>query len=162
MSIYQQTSNPAHSPFRVVEQTTGREVDWINRYLDREYVRRVADTTLRSYAHDLLHFLRWWASVHHTGDVTEEDLTESTLLDYMRFQSSQHPPPSASTINRPRGRRRSRLAATSFPMLPVRSPAAFIKLYWRRAPMGLGRPRPALSRLRVKTPKRIIGAAVGR
>ena len=48
----------AHSPFRVVAQT-GREVDWINRYLDQERVRGVADSTLRSYAHDLLHFLRW-------------------------------------------------------------------------------------------------------
>ena len=32
---YQQPSNQGHSPVRVVEQTTGREVGWINRYLDR-------------------------------------------------------------------------------------------------------------------------------
>ena len=44
----------------------GREVEWVNRFLDREYVRRLAETTLRSYAMDLLHFLRWWASVNHT------------------------------------------------------------------------------------------------
>ena len=50
----------AHSPFRVVNQT-GREVEWVNRYLDQQRVRGVADTTLRSYAHDLLHFVRWWA-----------------------------------------------------------------------------------------------------
>ncbi len=57
--------------------------------MDREYVRRpLADTTLRIYAHNLLHFLRWWESVHHTGDVAEGDLTESTLRDYVRFQSS--------------------------------------------------------------------------
>ena len=48
----------AHSPFRVIEQS-GREVEWINRFLDQQRVRGVADTTLRSYAHDLLHFLRW-------------------------------------------------------------------------------------------------------
>ena len=29
----------------------------------------------------------------------QQDLTESTLLDYLRFQSSRQPPPSASTIN---------------------------------------------------------------
>ena len=29
--LIQQTSNPAQSPVRVVEQTTGREVGWINR-----------------------------------------------------------------------------------------------------------------------------------
>jgi len=32
----------------------------------------------------------------------------------------------------------------------------FQPTYWRRAPMGLGRPLPALSRLRVKTPQRLI------
>src|SRR5579863_5706451 len=79
--IYPQPPNPAQSPIRVVEQTTGREVSWINRYLDREYVRRLAAKTLRIYAHNLLHFIRWWESVHHTGDVLEGDLTESTLLE---------------------------------------------------------------------------------
>ena len=62
--IHQQTPNSAQSPVRVVEQTTGRGISWINRYLDREYVRRLADTSLRTYAHNLLHFVRWWESVH--------------------------------------------------------------------------------------------------
>jgi len=51
--LYLQTADNAQSPIRVVEQTTGRSVAWINRYLDREYVRRLANTTLRSYAHSL-------------------------------------------------------------------------------------------------------------
>jgi len=71
-------SGPARSPYRVIEQTTGREIDWINRYLDYQSLRRVSDNTLRSYAHELLHFLRWWESVHHTDAVTESVLTEST------------------------------------------------------------------------------------
>src|SRR5260370_16506873 len=99
--IHQQTSHNAQSPMRVVEQTTDRGIGWINRYLDREYVRRIADTTLRTYAHNLLHFVRWWDSVHHTSDIVEGDLTESTLLEYVRFQSSHQPPPSPSTINHP-------------------------------------------------------------
>jgi len=97
--LYQQTSDQGHSPVRVVEQITGCGVGWINRYLDREYVRRLANTTLRTYAHNLLHFIRWWESGHHTGDIREGDLSESTLLDYVRFQSSQQPRPSSSTIN---------------------------------------------------------------
>src|SRR5262252_4174916 len=97
--IYPQSSNNALSPMRVIEQTTGREVGWINRYLDREYVRRLADTTLRTYAYHLLHFVRWWEKVHHTADIRAADLTESTLLDYLRFQSSAQPRLSASTIN---------------------------------------------------------------
>ena len=34
-----QTPNPAQSPLRVIEHESGREVSWLNRYLDREYVR---------------------------------------------------------------------------------------------------------------------------
>jgi len=40
--IRPQTPNPAQSPIRIVEQASGREVGWVNRYPDREYVRRVA------------------------------------------------------------------------------------------------------------------------
>ena len=58
-----------------------------------------ANKSLFSYAHSLLHFVRWWESVHHTGEISAADLTESTLLDYLRFQSSLQPPPSATTIN---------------------------------------------------------------
>ena len=61
------TSSGAHCPIRIIEQESGREVGWINRYLDREYVRRLALTSLRIYAFNLLHFVRWWASVHHTA-----------------------------------------------------------------------------------------------
>ena len=43
------TAAGAHSPFRVVEQDSGREVGWINRYLDREYVRRLANKSLYSF-----------------------------------------------------------------------------------------------------------------
>jgi len=75
----------AHSPFRVVDQT-GREVGWVNRYLDQQRVRGVADTTLRSYAHDLLHFVRWWTAAHETPGIAKETLREDTFLDYIRFQ----------------------------------------------------------------------------
>jgi hypothetical protein len=67
--IYRQASGTAQSPVRIVEQPTGREISWANRYLDREYVRRLAHTSLRLYAHDLLHFVRWWAGLHHTGEI---------------------------------------------------------------------------------------------
>jgi hypothetical protein len=33
-----QTPNLARSPIRVVEQATSREVGWVNRYLDHDYV----------------------------------------------------------------------------------------------------------------------------
>jgi hypothetical protein len=90
--VYEKVSGGARSPVRVVEQRTGQEVGWINRYLDREYVRRLSNKSLRLYAYNLLHFVRWWASVHHTGDIAKTDLSESMLLDH---PISVHPEPSA-------------------------------------------------------------------
>ena len=95
--VHQPTANHARSAFRIVEQTAGREVEWVNRYLDLECLRRVADLTLRSYAQHLLHFIRWWESVHHTDAMAEDALTESTLLEYVRFQSAQQPELCGST-----------------------------------------------------------------
>ena len=51
----------------------GGEVEWVNHFLDQQRVRGVAETTLRSYAYDLLHFLRWWATVKHSTAITEKD-----------------------------------------------------------------------------------------
>jgi integrase len=154
-TIYQQSSNHAQSPIRVIEQTRGQEVSWINRYLDREYVRRLANTTLRTYADNLLCFVRWWASIHHTGDIVEQDLSEATLLDYLRFQSSQQPRPSASTIN-DRVAVADRALRNEFPDAPCQMARGFHQAFLRRGPMGLARPREAMSRLRVKVPKRNI------
>ena len=97
--VHKPTNNHVRCPYRVVERTNGREIEWINRYLDYETLRRLADTTLRTYADALLHFLRWWESVHHTDEVTKDALTESTLLDYVRFQSSQERELTGATIN---------------------------------------------------------------
>ena len=55
--IHSPAVNNAQSPFRVVDESQ-TEVAWVNRFLDRQRIRGVAITTLRSYAHDLLHFRR--------------------------------------------------------------------------------------------------------
>ena len=152
---HQSSDNPARCPYRVVVQATGREIGWINQYLDYETVRRLADHTLQSYANELLYFLRWWESVHHTDAVAKDALTESTLLDYVRFLSGQQPPLSGSTIN-------TRVAIIDkalrhlFPDAPNQIAPGFQRTYWQRAPMGIGQPRLALSRLRVRAPKRTI------
>ena len=64
--VHKPSNSHVRCPYRLVEQGTGREIDWINQYLDYETLRRLADATLRTYAHELLHFLRWWESLHHT------------------------------------------------------------------------------------------------
>jgi hypothetical protein len=93
--------------------------------------------------------VRWWESVHHTGDISQQDLTESTLLDYLRFQSSRQPPPSATTIN-DRVATADRAIRNQFPDAPCQVAHGFHKIYLHRRPMGLGRPRFELSRLRIK------------
>ena len=153
--VHKPSNNHVRCPYRIVEQATGREIDWINQYLDYEMLRRLADTTLRTYAHELLHFLRWWESVHHTDAVAKDALTESTLLDYVRFQSGQERELTGATINQ-RVAIVDRALRIAFPDAPRQTAPALQTTYWQRAPMGIGKPRPALSRLRVKTPKRTI------
>lgn len=147
--IHSTGTGNARSPFRVIEQPIGREVDWINRFLDRECVRRLAETTLRSNAMDLLHFLRWWASVNHTDAITENALSASVLLDYLRFQAGHNPQPAAATTNRRVGVV-ERALRNEFPNAASPFVPGFHHFYWRRSPLGFGRPRPTLSRLRVK------------
>ena len=65
---------PAQSPFalssrRPAAKLTGSIGTWIASTFAAWRTRR-----LRTYAHDLLHFLRWWESVHHTDDVAKVPL----------------------------------------------------------------------------------------
>ena len=69
---HQPSNNKTRCPYRVIVQATGREIDWINQYLDYETVRRLADHTLQSYANELLYFLRWWESVHRTDAIAKD------------------------------------------------------------------------------------------
>ena len=144
----------AQSPFRVTSDT-GREVLWVNRFLDQERVRSVSDATLRSYAHDLLHFLRWWVGVNQTDAVTEKALSETTLLDYIRFQTNQQPRPAAASINH-RVAIAERALRREFPQVPPPFAPGFQYGYRQPSLLGCGRPRPALSRIRVRTPKRVV------
>jgi integrase/recombinase XerD len=153
--IFREASGKAQSPIRIVEQNTGHEIGWANRYLDREYVRRSADRTLQAYAYNLLHFVRWWASIHHTGEVQKGDLTEATLSDYVRFQSGLVPVPSGATINHRIGVV-DRALRSEFPDAPGQIAPGFYQRYLRRSPMGFARPRLVMSRMRVKVPKRAI------
>jgi integrase/recombinase XerD len=152
--IHQPNGGGARSPFHIVETKTGREVEWVNRFLDRECIRCLAETTLRSYAMDLLHFLRWWAGVHRTDILTESALTTSVLTDYLRFQAGQQPRPAAATVNR-RVSVVERALRNEFPDAVCALAPGLPHFYWRRSPLGYGRVRPALSRFRVKEPKRV-------
>ena len=105
----------------------------------------LAEATLRSYAMDLLHFLRWWAHVNHTDAIHEGALSTTSLLDYLRFQAGQHPRPTAPTINHRVGVV-ERALHSEFPDAGTAFKPGFHHLYWRRSPLGFNRPRPALRR----------------
>ena len=153
--IYRVDLGSAQSPFRVVAQPTGREVGWINRFLDQCCVRGLAWHTLRGYAFDLTHFVRWWADRHSTDEVTEQALTSSSLLDYLRYQAGQQPRPAANTINT-RVWVAERALRCQFPEAVPPTAPGFQQFYWRQSKLGYGRSRPALTRLRVKAPKRVV------
>jgi site-specific recombinase XerD len=143
----------ARSPFHIVETRSGHGVEWVNRFLDRECVRCLANTTLRSYAMDLLHFLRWWAGIHRTDTVAETALA-SALPDYIRFQAGQQPRPAPATINR-RVIVVGCALRNEFPDAACIAEPGFSHFFWLRSSLSCGRFRPARSRLRVKEPKRI-------
>jgi site-specific recombinase XerD len=151
--VIHQPNGAARSPYRLVETQTGHEVEWVNHFLDREHVRCLADTTLRSYAMDLLHFIRWWSSVHHTDAVSGNALA-SILPDYVRFQAGQQPRPAPASINR-------RVIVVgcairdAFPDAACPPASGFSHSYWLRSSLGYGRFLPVRSRFRVKEPKRI-------
>ena len=65
------------------------------------------------------------------------DLTESTLLDYVRFQSSLQPPPSAPTIN-DRVACADRAIRNEFPDAPCQAAHGFQQVYLHRRPTGPG------------------------
>lgn len=143
----------AASPFRVVSEPGG-EMEWVNRFLDFERVRGVAELSLRRYGHLLVHFLRWWMS---SGvDVTRLEIghfTETTLLDYIRAQREEAPAPSPDTINNRTAMLR-RLFRFHFHEPLPHSRARIHPVWWR--PYGAGTRRQAAAELRLRVPPRVI------
>src|SRR5206468_5174335 len=72
-----------------------------------------------------------------------------------QFQSGHQPRPSASTINH-RTAVVDRALRNDFPDAPCQIARGFHQAFLRRGPMGLGRPRLTMSRVRVKAARRQI------
>jgi integrase len=70
----------------------------------------------------------------------------------VRFQSGRQPAPSATTIN-DRVATADRAIRSEFPDAPCQVAHGFHQPFMHRRPMGLGRPRFQISRLRVKEPR---------
>jgi site-specific recombinase XerD len=82
------------SPYRLVDDC-GREVTWVNQFLDAQKLRQLSLRSLRVYAYDLLHLASWFKNTRHSL----VRLNQSLLLDYVRYQLEQQPSPTAQTIN---------------------------------------------------------------
>ena len=141
------------SPYRVVSEPGG-DIEWVNRFLDVQRVRGLAELTLRQYGYCLLHFLRWW--MQSGVNVTQLEIgnfTEATLLDYIRAQRDQVPPPAVETINL-RTTLLRRLFEFHFHEPLPHSPALIHRRWWR--PPGTRPQRRSAADLRLRVPARVI------
>jgi integrase/recombinase XerD len=152
LSVIYQPSVPASaSPYRLRDEN-GRELDWANVFLDAQRLRQLSLHSLRAYAFDLLDFARWLEPRH----LPLAEMTESTLVDYVRHQLEQHPKPTPQTVNHRLGVVRCWYHFHTGQDLPA-GPFHFQRSYRTRSPLGYGRPRRAMALgLRLKQDRRVI------
>jgi hypothetical protein len=92
--VHQPAVSASASPYRVCDNK-GQELGWANAFLDGQRIRQLSLRSLRIYAYDLLNFARWFEPQHQPL----AEITESTLVDYVRHQLERQPPPSPRTVN---------------------------------------------------------------
>ncbi len=130
----------------------GHEIAWANDFLDAQHLRQLSPRSLRAYAYDLLHFARWFQSQHQTLS----EITESTLLNYVRHQLHQQPQPTPQTVNHRLTVIRCLYRFHYGHEIPG-GHSHFQRLYTTRCPVGYGRPHRVVAfGLRLKQPRRII------
>jgi integrase/recombinase XerD len=149
--VYRSAARASASPYRLLDEH--EEIAWANAFLDAQRIRQLSMRSLRAYAYDLLHFARWWLQ---RPAQSLSEITQSTLLDYVRYQLDQEPKPTPQTVNH-------RLVVLNclyrFHYGAEISPGQphFQRTFTRRSPLGYGRPRRAAAfGLRLRQPKRVI------
>jgi len=131
----------------------GQEIVWANAFLDAQRIRQLSLRSLRAYAYDLLHFARWWLQ-QPVQPLAE--MTESTLLNYVRHQLDQEPKPAPPTVNHRLGAVRCLYRFHYGREVPA-GQSHFQRTYTKRSPLGYGRPRRAIAfGLRLQQPRRVI------
>ena len=148
---YEPTVSGSTSPYRV-RDSQGRDLHWATAFLDGQRLRQLSPRSLRIYAYDLLDFARWFEPRH----LPLAEMTESTLVDYVRHQLDRDPQPAPQTVNHRLGTVRCCYrfhTGSEIPNGHVHFPRRCLK----RSPLGYGRLRPALARgLRLKQDRRVI------
>ncbi len=137
----------------------GRELEWVNKFLDAQCLRGVAALSLRSYANMLLSFVRWRSRQPDVDiwNFQAAQFTESTLVDFVRSQVDQIPKLSPEHINM-RSAMLRRLFRFYFQQDMPHAPYLIQRQWYRRSPLGYGRGRVpvASADLKVKVPQRVI------
>ena len=143
------TAQNAACPYRLLDPKS-QPIAWANDFLDAQHVRQLSPRSLRAYAYDLLHFARWFQGQPLA------DITESTLLDYVRYQLSQQPQPTPQTVNHRLTVIRCLYRFHTGQDIPG-GRSHFQRVYTSRCPLGYGRPHRAVAfGLRLKEPRRVI------
>ena len=108
--------------------------------------------SLRIYAYDLLDFARWFEPRH----LPLAEITESTLVEYVRDQLDRDPKPTPQTVNHRLGTVRCCYRFHTGQEIPA-GKVHFQRRYTKRSPLGYGRPHPAIAHgLRLKQDRRVI------
>lgn len=141
----------AACPYRLLDDAD-HEIAWANDFLDAQHLRQLSPRSLRAYAYDLLHFARWLQSPPKTFS----EITEATLLDYVRHQLNQQPQPTPQTVNHRLTVIRCLYRFHHGQEIPAGN-SHFQRVYTTRCPVGYGRPHRAIAfGLRLKQPRRVI------
>src|SRR5450759_4704474 len=149
--VHQPSATASASPYRLLDEQ-GQEVAWANAFLDAQRVRQLSPRSLRAYAYDLLHFARWLEDAPRPL----AEITESTLLDYVRHQLDQEPKPSPQTVNHRLGVVHCLYRFHCGQEIPA-GQSHFQRTYTKRSPLGYGRPRRAVALgLRLRQPQRVV------
>jgi integrase/recombinase XerD len=152
LSVIYQPSVPASaSPYRLRDEN-GRELDWANAFLDAQRLRQLSPRSLRAYAYDLVDFARWFEPRRQSL----AEMTEATVVDYVRHQLEQHPRPTPQTVNHRLAVVRCCYRFHTGQEIPA-GQFHFQRYYTRRSALGYGQPRRAIARgLRLKQNRRVI------
>jgi integrase/recombinase XerD len=156
LAVAYRPSLPASaSPYRLLDEH-GDEVASVNVFLDAQRIRQLSARSLRAYAYDLLHFARWSQQTSQHPQPLLADITESTLLDYVRHQLDQQPQPTPQTVNHRLGVVRCWYRFHYGHEIPA-GQSHFQRVYSTRSPLGYGQRRRVLALgLRLKEPRRVI------
>jgi site-specific recombinase XerD len=148
---HRQANEAGVCPYRLLDEQ-GHEITWANDFLDAQHLRQLSPRSLRAYAYDLLHFARWLQS--HPQNFSE--ITDSMLLDYVRYQRNEQPQPTPQTVNHRLTVIRCLYRFHHGQEIPA-GHSHFQRVYSTRCPVGYGRPRRTIAfGLRLKQPRRVI------